>query len=298
MATIVAISPTIPADCLSADNIIGSGQYGIVYTLKDDERFAIKQQFIFTGEAYVINHGIKVECVGVDEFNAEVQALKRMQDTHVTPRFHDSWIYEGSRTSGYIVMERMQGTLHQIWDTLTADEIEQILKQLTHINDVFLEKHLALIDLHMGNVLYKRNEDQIRICVGDLGILHDFTNEYADLLTKHSRKVNALRTALINHRVYASDTIPSYIPTGSERIDKRRIEYQLMQLMKHPVLTPLQVSNEEERHRLNLEIAHMAREVGRRQFYTPNRSGRDILDTYYRVTTKEVHDHFYSGYSM
>ena len=162
------------AACVNG-KIIGSGMFGIVYGLGVD--CVVKLQFLkeLNTDATLLYEGKLVRKIEFAYFTQEVELIEKMKGLEATPILFDAWAY-GNRC--YMIMERMDGTLLDIFNGLTRSQIDVVIKQIRHINDVFLLKFVSLIDCHLNNILYKVNDGALIIRVGDLGEIKCFKNEY------------------------------------------------------------------------------------------------------------------------
>jgi predicted Ser/Thr protein kinase len=165
------------------DKIIGTGKFGVVFEL--NEAYVVKLQFLKTPETnnQVVYEKHILMKVDLDYFHNEVKIFKRMEGLHVTPELIDAWV---EKDRCFMVIERMDGTLFDVFNGLTKEQIEVAIEQIHRIDHFFLHKRISLIDFHLKNILYTLRGGVLNIRVGDVGEVKHFDEEYNQMKSKQT----------------------------------------------------------------------------------------------------------------
>lgn len=96
-----------------------------------------------------------------EEFHARKQSTTKL--TNITPRIHDVWTcHEKMFLRGYILMDRMDGTLmqyiHQNASTLTNDDLSNLALRLVQLFHVLISLSIWHPNITLHHLVYRRTE--------------------------------------------------------------------------------------------------------------------------------------------
>ncbi len=112
-----------------------------------------------------------------------------------------------------LVMEKMDGVLHDIARELTADEWDTIFLQIAHTLEILHKHKINHNDLHLHNILYKQNTAKKPLTLHVAGETYNFAGEDVPFIIKISDFGDATIYAsggIVNEYTHDFDQFPNY----------------------------------------------------------------------------------------